>query len=70
MPHVAISMIPGRDDDAKKTLALKVQKYLCQELGIDQSFVSVSIEDIPTERWEEFMKKFPDRILFAAPGCE
>ena len=47
MPHVDITMIPGRDDKAKKEIAEKVQNFLAKELGIDTGFVSVSIEDIP-----------------------
>ena len=47
MPHVDITMIPGRDDTAKKEIALKVQQFLAKELNIDEKFVSVSIEDVP-----------------------
>ncbi len=32
MPHVAITMIPGRDDETKQALALKTQAVLVQEL--------------------------------------
>lgn len=49
MPHIDITMIPGRDDEAKKEIALKVQRFLSEELNIDEKFVSVSIEDIPKE---------------------
>lgn len=31
MPHVDITMIPGRDDHAKKEIALKVQHFLAEE---------------------------------------
>ena len=49
MPHVAITMIPGRDKEAKLGLAKKTQKFLAGELGIAPKFVSVSIQDIPME---------------------
>ena len=53
MPHVDITMSPGRNDQAKKEIAEKVQNFLAKELGIDKGFVSVSIEDIPKEKWQE-----------------
>ena len=49
MPHVAITMIPGRDEETKLALAKKTQEFLVGELGIDSKFVSVSIQDIPME---------------------
>lgn len=68
MPHVAITMIPGRDDAAKCALALKTQELLVKELGIDPKFVSVSIQDIPMEDWQKSMEQFPDDILYVKPG--
>lgn len=68
MPHIAITMIPGRDDETKQALALKTQAFLAGELGIDPKFVSVSIQDIPKEEWAESMKQFPDEIMFVKPG--
>lgn len=69
MPHIAITMIPGRDKEVKKALALKVQELLVSELKIDPKFVSVSIQDIPMEEWENSMKKFSDDIMFVKPGA-
>lgn len=68
MPHVAITMIPGRDDKIKQALALKTQAFLVQELGINPKFVSVSIQDIPKEDWGKSMEQFPDEIMFVKPG--
>ena len=68
MPHVAITMIPGRDAETKLALAQKTQSFLEQELGIDPKFISVSIQDIPPENWAESMKQFPEEILFVKPG--
>lgn len=62
MPHVDITMIPGRDDQAKKEIAEKVQNFLANELGIDTGFVSVSIEDIPKEKWQKHMENMKDRV--------
>lgn len=68
MPHVAITMIPGRDDETKRDLARKTQAFLTRELGIDPKFISVSIQDIPAEDWQKSMEAFPEEILYVKPG--
>ncbi len=68
MPHIAITMIPGRDEKAKMDLAKKVQAFIAGELSLDPKFVSVSIEDIPMSDWEKSMEKFSREILFVKPG--
>lgn len=68
MPHIAITMIPGRDEETKLALAKKTQAFLVQELGIDAKFVSVSVQDIPAEDWAKSMEQFPDDILYVKPG--
>ena len=68
MPHVAITMIPGRDRETKRALAQKTQAFLVKELGIDPKFVSVSILDIPLEDWAKSMEQFSEDILFVKPG--
>lgn len=57
MPHIDITMIPGRRDAAKSEIAIKVQQFLSEELGINGRFVSVSIEDIEKEEWNAHMEK-------------
>lgn len=56
MPHVDITMIPGRNDAEKQDIARKVQEFLAGELGIEERFVSVSIEDVPLEAWNAHME--------------
>lgn len=68
MPHVDITMIPGRDDKAKTEIARKVQKFLSEELGIDEKFVSVSIEDVPKENWANHMEELSDKVMYVKPG--
>ena len=68
MPHVDITMIPGRDDNTKREIALKVQHFLSEELNIDEKFVSVSIEDIPKENWDKHMEGF--KVMFVRPGVD
>lgn len=64
MPHVDITMIPGRNHEQKKEIAVKIQKFLAEELKISENFITVSIEDIPMESWEEHMKGMTDKIRY------
>lgn len=68
MPHAAISMIPGRDEETKRELAQKTQAFLQKELGVDPKFISVSIQDVPPEDWARWMEQFPEEILYVKPG--
>ena len=68
MPHAAITMIPGLDEETKLALAKRTQEFLAGELGIDPKFVSVSIQDIPMEDWRKSMEQFPDEIMYVKPG--
>ena len=68
MPHIDITMLPGRDDTAKKEIAVKVQQLLAKELNIDEKFVSVSIEDVEKEQWTAHMKRLKDKKMFVEPG--
>lgn len=68
MPHIDITMIPGRDDTAKKEIAVKVQQFLAKELNIDEKFVSVSIEEVEKEEWAAHMERLKDKKMFVEPG--
>lgn len=68
MPHIAITMIPGRTPEEKKKLAEQVHKLVTTELQIDGKFVSVSVEDILMENWNQSMEKFSDDIMYVKPG--
>lgn len=68
MPHIDIMMIPGRDDTAKKVIAVKVQQFLAKELNIDEKFVSVSIEEVEKEEWAAHMERLKDKKMFVEPG--
>lgn len=68
MPHIDITMIPGRDDTAKKEIAVKVQQFLANELNIEEKFVSVSIEDVAKEEWSTHMERLKDKKMFVEPG--
>ena len=64
MPHVDISMLPGRNRAIKQNLALKVQSLIAQELKVDPAVISVSIEDVSLEAWDEHMRKFAEDSIF------
>lgn len=68
MPHVAITMIPGRDDPAKLALAKSVQRFLCDQLSLEERFVSVSVEEVPMSQWGQFMEGIPAETLLVKPG--
>ncbi len=67
MPHIAVTMIPGRDDSTKKLLAEKLQSFLATELGVNEDLVSVSVQDIAMENWHEEIRKIPAELMFVQP---
>ncbi|MBR6062098.1 MAG: tautomerase family protein [Spirochaetales bacterium] len=67
MPHIAVTMYPGRSEEIKSNLADKIQKCVINELGIDSKVVSVSIEEIKPENWQANVDKFKDN-MYIEPG--
>lgn len=53
MPHIAIKMYPGRSEELKKEIAVKTRDFLTQEMGMEEKFFSVSVEDIEKDQWQE-----------------
>ncbi len=53
MPHIAIKMYPGRSEELKKEIAVKTRDFLAQEMGMEEKFFSVSVEDIEKNQWQE-----------------
>ena len=70
MPHIAIQMYPGRDDETKKKLAEAILKTAAQELNRGQEHFSVSIEDVPQSEWKEkvYDKVVQDKNTVIQPG--
>ena len=64
MTHVAITMFPGRSPEVKADLAKKVQDFLVKELNLEEKYISVSIEDVAVENWDESMKKIPADTMY------
>jgi len=57
MPHIAISMYPGRDEETKRDIAEKMQQYYVDTFGTDKDAVSVSIVEIPGEEFSETIQQ-------------
>ena len=57
MPHIAISLYPGRDDETKRDIAEKLQQYYVETFGADEDAVSVSIVEIPGEEFSETIQQ-------------
>lgn len=68
MPHIDITMYPGRSSEIKSALALKVQQAVCDELKMDSKYISVSIEDVPKDEWEQHMASFSEEDMFIKPN--
>ncbi|MDY5484626.1 MAG: tautomerase family protein [Clostridium sp.] len=64
MPHIAVSMYPGRDDEIKKKLAIKLQETVAEELKVDPKVITVSVEDVPKEQWQEHIEAIPKENRF------
>lgn len=64
MPRIAIGMYSGRTEEKKADLAKKVKDLMVQELGVEEQYVVVSIQDIEREDWEEAMKQFPEGTVY------
>lgn len=59
MPHIAIKMYPGRSEELKKDIAEKTRDFLAKEMGMEEKFFSVSVEDIEKDKWQ---KEVVDKI--------
>lgn len=60
MPHIAVSMYPGRSDEIKQNLALKLQETAAEELKIDKKVITVSVEDVAPEDFKEHIACYDD----------
>ena len=64
MPHIEISMYPGRDEKTKKEFAEKLRDFAAEVLNVPKSAFSVSIKDVPKDEWEEHIKKYSEENFF------
>ncbi len=66
MPHIAVMMYPGRDDEIKTNLSRKIQDLVVEELKLSYSAVSVSVHDVAKEDFaKEVFDKIPEETIYA-----
>lgn len=68
MPHIAVTMYPGRDEELKSRFAEKLTAFVAEELGVSPSVVSVSVEDIEKKDWEKHLASFDEEIMYVKEG--
>lgn len=66
MPHISVTMFPGRDYKTKMNFSKALQEFAAQQLHISPDVVSVSVEDIEKEDWAGFIKNIPEETIFVA----
>lgn len=67
MPHIAITMYPGRNEEIKQNLANNVAECVEKSLNVDPKFVSVTIEEIAPEKWQDNLDSFPKDKFYVNP---
>lgn len=72
MPHIIVKLYAGRSAQDKARLADEMTKAVKQALNSDDKSISVAIEDVAKEDWEEKVYK-PDILdkpetLYKKPG--
>lgn len=70
MPHIAVTMLPGRSRVIKQDLAEKLRDTLIEVLGVDSKYISVSIEDIEMKDWEKSMEQIKGESMIINPQNE
>lgn len=53
MPHVIVKLWPGRNDQQKRVIADRVIQAIVESAGVAPTTVTVGIEEVPRERWQE-----------------
>lgn len=53
MPHLSVSLYPGRSNEVKQEFANKLKDFVVQELGCEPNVVSVSFKEIEQEKWPD-----------------
>ncbi|MFA5014340.1 MAG: tautomerase family protein [Actinomycetota bacterium] len=72
MPHIIVKLWPGRSEDQKKQMTDKIVKIIKNTTGAPESSISMAIEEVPKEKWNEEVYK-PDiiekeHLLYKKPG--
>ena len=56
MPHIAVTMLPGRDRETKQKLAENLCNTLIETLGVD------------AKEWENSMRRIPAETIIVNPN--
>lgn len=67
MPHIAVTMYPGRTPEQKQRLAEKLRQTVMEELHVPAQVVSVTVQDVEKSRWAESLSQFPGESFFVKP---
>jgi 4-oxalocrotonate tautomerase len=72
MPHIIVKLYPGRSEEQKINLVKDVTTAVSKNLNLDESTISVAIEEVPKEKWakEVYKKDIIDnhKKLYKEPG--
>ncbi len=60
--HIAITTLPGYTPEEKQRLA-RALKEMAASVGVASFTVSVSVKDLPMEKWTEFIHELPDEKI-------
>lgn len=53
MPHVVVTMYPGRSEEVKRRLAEAIARDLIEIAGSSEASVSIAIEEVVAADWAE-----------------
>lgn len=64
MPHIVVHAWPGHTKEEKEALAEKIVTAVSSEYGSRPGSVSVSFNDVPSDKWPEFCRDevFTDKM--------
>lgn len=72
MPHIIVKLYPGRSEEQKIGLAENITTVISETLNLNESSISISIEEVPRENWtkEVYKKDIMDNYekLYKKPG--
>ena len=57
MPHIVVKMYPGRTEEQKQRLTEAIVKAVTSTIGCAEGDVSVGIEEVAPEDWQEKVYK-------------
>jgi len=72
VPHIIVKLYPGRSEEQKIGLVENITTVVSETLHLNESSISVAIEEVPSENWakEVYKKDIMDNHekLYKKPG--